>query len=187
MDSWAFSASFGFALDFAKDLNMSPAICSFFVPDLESVLLSVLEPVEGRGVDCPEFLSSEALPLQPGADVSFCFEPSAKSGLVAGFGLCFLADTGATGAYLAVLRYTNVSTKFNSFLGEHAYLNRRVADRSIHPPSLHGILVRVLRGDLVVARGEYIQVLKELVQLLESDCFYTPYLYRTRLQTVDMY
>lgn len=48
MDSFDFAASFGFALAFANDLNISPAVL-FFVPvDLvESDLFSVLGAAAG--------------------------------------------------------------------------------------------------------------------------------------------
>jgi hypothetical protein len=108
---------------------MSPAVLSFFATDFdESVRLSVLGPTDGWGVERPDALSSDALPLLEGADAPFSFAPSFAADVVAGFVTGFAAGfvTGfATGfadgfevnaaageAYFAVLLYGSISMVF---------------------------------------------------------------------------
>jgi hypothetical protein len=118
VDSFDFSASFGFDLAFANDLNMSPAVLSFFAPDFESVLLSVLEFAEGWGVERPEVLSSDALPRRAGAEASFSFASGIAAALATGFAADFAASFVASveveaatgGAYFAVLLYRDISS-----------------------------------------------------------------------------
>ena len=111
VDSCDFYASFAFGLAFAKDLNRSLVALSFFAPDFESLLFSVVDPAEGCGVERPDVLSSDALPLLADADVSFSFVAKAKEPFPVGFVMVFAAgfDVAVGGAYFAVLRYKDVS------------------------------------------------------------------------------
>jgi hypothetical protein len=99
--------AFGFA--FANDLKRSPADCVFFAPDLESDLFSVLLGADGWGVDRPDVVSSDALPLRAGAAGSF-FGWVVTVGLATGLAAGFDAEAAAAGgAFLGVLRCTTVS------------------------------------------------------------------------------
>jgi hypothetical protein len=72
VDSFDFATSLGFALAFANDLKISPAVL-FFVPAdfVESDLLSVAGAAVDWGVDRPDAFSSEALPLREDVETSF--------------------------------------------------------------------------------------------------------------------
>jgi hypothetical protein len=110
VDSLDFVASF-FGLAFAKDLNKSLVVLSFFAPDFESLLLSVAEPAEGCGVERPDALSSDALPLLADAEGSFSFAPRTAVVFAVGFVTGFAAglDAAVGGAYFAVLLCNKVS------------------------------------------------------------------------------
>jgi hypothetical protein len=112
VDSCDFSA---FGLAFAKDLNKSLVALSFFTPGFESLLFSVVGPAEGCGVDRPDVLSSEALPLRADEEVSFSFALRAVVAFAAGFVTGFAAGlvVAVGGAYFAVLRYNNISALVN--------------------------------------------------------------------------
>jgi hypothetical protein len=121
VDSFDLSASLGFALAFAKDLNISPADLFLFAPGFESVLLSVLGAAEGWGVDRPEASSSDALPFCADADASFSFATSfptgfvvgfaagCAAGFVAGFAAGFGFEAAVGGPALGALRYRDIS------------------------------------------------------------------------------
>ena len=111
VDSLDFSASFAFGLTFAKDLNKSPVALSFFAPDFESLLLSVLGAAEGCGVERPDVLSSDVLPLWVDADFSFSFAPRVVVAFAVDFMTRFAAglDEAVGGAYFAVLLCERVS------------------------------------------------------------------------------
>jgi hypothetical protein len=110
VDSLDFAASF-FGLAFAKDLNKSLVVLSFFAPDFESLLLSVVEPAEGCGVERPDALSSDALSLLADVEGSFSFTPTTVVAFAAGFVTGFAAglDAAVGGAYFAVRLYNKVS------------------------------------------------------------------------------
>jgi hypothetical protein len=112
VDSCDFSA---FGLAFAKDLNKSLVALSFFTPGFESLLFSVVGHAEGCGVDRPDVLSSEALPLRADSEVSFSFALRAVVAFAAGFVTGFAAGlvVAIGGAYFAVLRYNNISALVN--------------------------------------------------------------------------
>ena len=65
------SASFVLAFVFANDLNRAPAVWLFLAPDFESDLFKVLPAARGCGLDGPDVLSSDTLPLRANVDVSF--------------------------------------------------------------------------------------------------------------------
>jgi hypothetical protein len=111
VDSFDFSASFAFGLAFANDLNKSLVALSFLAPDFESLLLSVVEPAEGCGVERPDVLSSDALPLLVDAEPSLSFAPRVIVVFAAGFVRDFAAglDEAVGGAYFAVLLYSRIS------------------------------------------------------------------------------
>lgn len=103
---------------FAKDLNISPAVLSFLVPDFESDFLRVLALGTGCGVDRSGVLSPDAFLPSAGADVSFSLVCATimgfDRGLAAGLGAAFEGRAAAGGAYLAVLRCIDVSLVFGS-------------------------------------------------------------------------
>lgn len=155
MDSGVFSAGFGFDLAFAKDLNISPAVLSFFVPGFESDLLRVLVTAEACGVERPEVLSSEALPLRAEVENSLSFATNlAVGGFATGFkaGFAFkIAGGGGGGAYLAVLRCEVVSVQqLNPSIEDEPYLDIGILYGTIRSPLFHGITVGIFGDDIVI-------------------------------------
>ena len=120
VDSFDLSASFGFDFAFANDLKMSLVALSFFAPDFESCFLRVVGSADGWGVERPDALSSEALPLRAGAGASFSFAPVVAAGFTvgfgAGFGTGFAVDFDVAApvgrAYFAVLLYGKLACPF---------------------------------------------------------------------------
>ena len=92
-------------------MNKSPVALSFFAPDFESLLLSVVEPAEGCGVERPDVLSSDALPLLVDVELSFPFMLRLIAAFVTGIVTGFVAslDEAVEGAYFAVLFYKQIS------------------------------------------------------------------------------
>lgn len=84
-------------------------------PDLvESDLFRVLGAAAGWGVDRPDVLSSDALPLREDVEASF-LSWAATGGFAVGLRSALGGATVAGGgAYLAVLRYGSISLSFAS-------------------------------------------------------------------------
>lgn len=176
VDSCESSALFALGFAFANDLNRSPVVWLFFAPDFESDLFSVLVPAEDRGVDRPEALSSDALPLRAGA-VSFALGCVATLGFVASFaaGLTAGFDVDAAGGPpFRVLRYAGISSTRLKRL-ERACLYVGISNRTVYFPPLHGIFICILCGYLVVAGCQQAQVLRFLATdfLLSMYPFHT--------------
>lgn len=112
VDSFDLSASFGFAFAFANDLKMSLVALSFFAPDFESCFLRVGGPADGWGVERPDALSSEALPLRAGAGASFSFAAVVAAGSGTGFAVDFDVAAPVVRAYFAVLLYGKLACPF---------------------------------------------------------------------------
>ena len=77
----------------------------FLTFDFESDLFSEAVVGPGWGVDRPEMLASEALPLRAGAAISSFFAAVVALGLEAGL----VAGFCGVGLYLVVLRYRWIS------------------------------------------------------------------------------
>lgn len=124
VDSFDFAASLGFAFAFAKDLKISPAVLCFVPTDfVESDLFKVAEGATVWGVDRPDALSSDTLPLREEVEASF-LSWVATGGFAVGFTAAALAEAeaGGGGAYFAVLRYETIS---------YGLVLRKTADPSI--------------------------------------------------------